>query len=553
MYQILARKYRPQSFDQVLGQTAIVTTLKNAIAQKRLHQAYLFCGARGVGKTSLARIFAKSVNCEQGPTLTPCQVCAACLDITASRAIDVLEIDGASNTGVDNIRELREQAKYLPTHGKYKIYIIDEVHMLSQSAFNALLKILEEPPPHLIFIFATTEPHKIPITILSRCQKFDYKRLSQPQLIAHFSDILKKEQIAIPDASLLLIARCADGSVRDGLSLLDQVISFCGANANPEAVRDMLGLADRLLLVEILQALLKQDVPDVLAKAQEVIAKGLDFKIFCENLLELVRDLLVLGENGGDYVDLPAEELTSLKALAPSLDSHGYLMLFQILARGTEQMARSEFPRLIFETTLIKMVRARDYMPLTEVLKQFDAAGGRPAEGVLTKPNASSRQTAVDGRQSTVERKQSTVDSRQSTADGQPLTQPVSSQQWRAFVEHVLGAKPQIGSILEHAHPLKIAEHEVCLGFEDKSIYADMLKDRLASVELLAKEYFKAETKIKITALQGKAATPTVYEVKKQDEQKKDQEAQSKALKNPMVQKMQEILGARVKEVKRIE
>ena len=375
-YQVFARKYRPQSFDDVLGQEASVKTLKNAIAQGRLHQAYLFCGARGVGKTSLARIFAKSLNCERGSTPTPCQVCPACLGITQANSLDVLEIDGASNTGVDDVRELREQVKYLPTAGKYKIYIIDEVHMLSTSAFNDLLKTLEETPAHVIFIFATTEPHKIPVTILSRCQRFDFKRLSIPQLVSHLKNILARENIKVDEEGLLLIASCSEGSVRDGLSLLDQVISFCGAGANADQVREILGLANRALLFSMMEALLKEDVHRVLGQAKSVYDQGIDLKIFSEGLLEIIRHCLVISEGGDEFVDLAPGEKEQIKKMVPLATAPKYLMLFQILARGVEELARSDFPKMVFETTLLKMLRAKELMSIPEILERLEGGSG---------------------------------------------------------------------------------------------------------------------------------------------------------------------------------
>src|SRR5919206_4545550 len=263
-YQVIARKFRPQVFDDVVGQKPIVQTLQNAIQLNRIGHAYLFSGPRGVGKTTTARILAKGLNCEQGPTITPCNVCASCLEIASGRSIDVFEIDAASNTGVDNIRELRENAKYAAARARYKIFIIDEVHMLSTSAFNALLKILEEPPPHVVFIMATTERHKVPATILSRCQQFIFRTISAVEIQAHLLQIADRAGVKIDDRALSYIVKASEGSMRDAQSLLDQIISFSGQEVVDEDVRDVLGFIPAEVLDRTLEGLAQRDSKSLL-------------------------------------------------------------------------------------------------------------------------------------------------------------------------------------------------------------------------------------------------------------------------------------------------
>ena len=276
-YLVLARKYRPQRFSELVGQEHVARTLTNAIAQGRVHHAFLFTGARGVGKTSAARILAKALSCVKGPTAEPCGVCESCLEIAAGNSVDVVEIDGASNTGVDDVRTLREGVRYLPAKGRLKIYIIDEVHMLSTSAFNALLKTLEEPPAHVVFIFATTEAHKIPTTILSRTQRYDFKLIPTARLVAHLEGILRAESIAFEPDGLRLLARQAAGSVRDGLSLLDQVIAYVGdAAISRDIVSEVLGVADRSLLVDLARHVLDRDVAATLRLLAAAVERGLD-------------------------------------------------------------------------------------------------------------------------------------------------------------------------------------------------------------------------------------------------------------------------------------
>ncbi|MBI2340739.1 MAG: DNA polymerase III subunit gamma/tau [Deltaproteobacteria bacterium] len=578
-YQVLARKYRPQSFEEVLGQETTVKTLTNAIAQKRLHQAYLFCGARGVGKTSLARILAKSLNCERGltptgSTIAPCQTCTACVGITQSNSLDVREIDGASNTGVDDVRELREQVKYLPTGGKYKIYIIDEVHMLSQAAFNALLKTLEEPPPHVIFIFATTEPHKIPVTILSRCQRFDFKRLSVPQLVGHLKNILAREKIAVDEEGLTLVASCSEGSVRDSLSLLDQVISFCGAGATPDQVREILGLADRALLFATLEALLKEDVRAVLKQAQSVYEQGFDLKIFSEGLLEMIRHCLVMAEGGDEFVDLPPAEKERIKKMASLIPAAKYLTLFQILARGVEDLARSDFPKMAFEVTLLKMLRAKELMSIPEILERLETQGssqqassshlspplrgGDKGEGGTRAspsplpgdpPNATgSSEVGAD-----TDSAPKSLNPPLAARLGNPPLKGEGVSGWTNFVKKVLEVRPQVGAILEHARPLAIRDDSIDLGFEPKSLYADMLRERIEMLQEVAGGYFKKPVKFGIRFLGETGGAPaSARELREEEEKKKKEALTARALADPMVQKAQELLGAKLKEVKEI-
>lgn len=545
-YQVFARKYRPQSFDEVLGQEAAVTTLKNAIALNRIHHAYLFCGARGVGKTSLARIFAKSINCEKGPTAEPCQECSNCKAITQGSFMDVLEIDGASNTGVDDVRELREQAKYLPASGKHKVYIIDEVHMLSTSAFNALLKILEEPPAHILFVFATTEPHKIPITILSRCQRFDLKRLSPVQLVGHLKKILASEKLKIDDEGLSLIAHCGDGSVRDSLSLLDQIVSFCGNEVPLEKIREILGLADRSVLFEMAAALLNASVPDALQSAQGLFERGADLKIFSEGLLETLRNLLVLKEGGAKFVDLPPGDLDALNGLLAQADTSQLLMMFQILSRATEEIARSDFPRLLFEAALIKMTHVKEYLSIPQILEEIRGGTAPTARTAPLTPTPAPTRSAAPA----------SATASAATSAARPKTAAPSNplnQTWVDFVKYVLQNRPQVGSLLEHGRCVDLGADKIVLGFEPASLYVDMLKDRIPTVNEMASGFFNRPLKIELKTLAAsETALPSALEMRQKEEFAEEELMKAKALANPAVQKAQEILGAKVKEIKPI-
>jgi len=388
-YLVLARKYRPQRFDELVGQEHIARTLTNAIAQQRVHHAFLFTGARGVGKTSAARILAKSLCCAEGPTATPCGKCDFCREIAEGRSVDVMEIDGASNTGVDDVRTLREGARYMPSKGQRKIYIIDEVHMLSTSAFNALLKTLEEPPPHVIFIFATTEAHKIPTTILSRCQRYDFKLIPTPRLTEHLTTILGSESIAAEPEAVRLIARQAGGSVRDSLSLLDQVIAYVGSEKlTRDIVAEVLGVADRRVLVGLAGAVLDRDAGAalrILARSADV---GVDLGQLARAFLGFLRDLEVVGRvaDAADLVDATADELEEARALArkatAAAGGPGLLgVLFDRWARAIDESAKSQSPRLILEMALVDLCQSEPLEPIGDLLERLEGLEGRLGSG----------------------------------------------------------------------------------------------------------------------------------------------------------------------------
>lgn len=374
-YLVLARKWRPQSFEAITGQEHVTRTLTRAIEQDRVHHAFLFCGARGVGKTSAARVLARALNCEKGPTISPCGSCAPCVEIRASSSLDVFEIDGASNRGIGEIRELRERVAYAPQRDLYKIYIIDEVHMLTTEAFNALLKTLEEPPAHVKFIFATTEAHKIPVTILSRCQRFDFKRIPLAIMTERLGEILADEGVKIDPRGLGLVARESEGSMRDALSLLDRIISFAGQEVSLEEVSSILGVADRAWLESLVRAALDGDAAKALGVVQDVFQYGLDLKQFGSDLVHYLRDIIVLqvaGTDGG-LTDLADEEMRALHRLGSQGQSDDLERLFHQASRAAERLAHAAFPRLELEMAVIRMCRLRPLRPLDAWLERLSA------------------------------------------------------------------------------------------------------------------------------------------------------------------------------------
>ncbi|MBN2438880.1 MAG: DNA polymerase III subunit gamma/tau [Deltaproteobacteria bacterium] len=386
-YRVLARKCRPQVFEDVLGQEHVVRTLQNAIAGGRIAHAFLFSGPRGVGKTSIARILAKALNCETGPTPTPCNRCGHCREITGGNAIDVREIDGASNRGIDEIRELRENVKFAPASGRYKIYIIDEVHMLTTPAFNALLKTLEEPPAHVIFIFATTETPKVPATILSRCQCFDFRRIPLKQIAGNLRKIATEEKIRISDNGLSWIAEAGDGSLRDAQSIFDQVISYAGAEIGDQAVEEILGRSDRRFLFVLSEAVLARDAGRCLTIIDEAYNAGIDMRYFFQTLLGHFRNLLFTGIAGerDPLVDLPTEETIRLKAQAAGQSTETLQRYLEILMAEEESVRRSMNARLNLEAVLCRMAYLSPLIPIESVLARMEGLekrlGGRTTPG----------------------------------------------------------------------------------------------------------------------------------------------------------------------------
>ena len=373
-YLVLARKYRPQTFEQVVEQAHITRTLTNAISTGRVAHAILFSGPRGTGKTTVARILAKAMNCKEGPTPEPCNVCRSCAEITAGHAVDVFEIDGASNNSVDQIRELRENIKYMPAHSAFKIYIIDEVHMLSTAAFNALLKTLEEPPSHVMFMFATTEPHKIPITILSRCQRHDLRRISLASISNHMAWICAQEGFESSEQSLGLIAREAGGSLRDALSLLDQIMASAQGKMTHEQVLDILGVIDRKMIYDLATAILAADIPAVLDLLDDIYDRGHDMKKLYADLLEHFRNLLVaaIGQKVDKLVDLPAGEIEQLMQQAGQV-SHGALnQIFDLLFREELNVRLSPQPKLALEMALIRLLHVKPALPIDVLIDKLD-------------------------------------------------------------------------------------------------------------------------------------------------------------------------------------
>jgi DNA polymerase III subunit gamma/tau len=395
-YLVLARKYRPQTFTEVIGQSHVTQTLSNAILADRVAHAILLTGPRGTGKTTVARILAKAMNCKVGPTPSPCNTCRSCTDITDGHAADVFEIDGASNNSVDQVRELRENLQYLPVHSRNKIFIIDEVHMLSLAAFNALLKTLEEPPPHVMFIFATTEPQKIPITILSRCQRHDLRRIGLEALSKHMVGLCSKEGFDLSVDSLWLIAREAEGSMRDALSLLDQVLSGADGSVTDEEILNLLGLIDRKLLFDLAEAILGKDLVVILEMLESVYQRGQDMRKLYADLVEHFRHLVVLQSTRkpGRLVDLPEQELTLMRQQVEGQPAAVIGQLLELLFQAENQMRYASQPRLALEMIFIRLLQARPALGIDTLIEKIDALQKGVLQGDEPQEDAGSAPTA---------------------------------------------------------------------------------------------------------------------------------------------------------------
>jgi DNA polymerase-3 subunit gamma/tau len=514
-YQVLARKWRPQQFDDVVGQEHVTTTLKNAIGQNRLAHAYLFVGPRGIGKTSTARIFAKALNCVKGPTVTPCDACDPCKEITNGTSLDVLEIDGASNNGVEQVRELRDTVRYAPARSKFKIYIIDEVHMLTTQAFNALLKTLEEPPAHVKFFFATTEPQKVLPTILSRCQRFDLRRIPAKLIVKHLKEIAKKEKVAIDDEALAAIARGAEGGLRDAESTLDQLIAFCGNKIAESDVLSVFGLVAHDQIAALTDAIVDGETIQALKILKDLDEIGKDLQRLAADLLDHFRNLLVvtLGEEGTATLQLPDTEIGLLQAQAKRADSDAVLRIIDALAAAEGRLRYALSKRVFFEIALVKAVKARDMVGIDDVLRKLNELKGHASpdnqgsvsENFRGRPPAAAEakagQSVADG---TVPAAQDRVRETAPTHSSASL-----KEAWEYAVEHLGKVVPLARTYLVGTRPLGLQGNVLVIGFDPEFADRKELADRPHNIEVLQtklKEKLRMDVALKFQAVEADTA-----------------------------------------------
>ena len=553
-YEVLARKYRPQNFSELAGQEHVSRTLQNAIDSGRVAHAFLFTGARGVGKTSTARIMAKTLNCEKGVTHEPCNVCPQCIEITKGTSTDVFEIDGASNNGVDDVRDLRDNIKYLPSHSRYRIIIIDEVHMLSTNAFNALLKTLEEPPEHVKFIFATTEPHKLPVTILSRCQRFDFKRVTLPKIIARLREIADKESVAISDASLALIARKGDGSMRDSLTAFDQVLAFCGNSVSDEDVGTLLGTIDRRLLSEISAAVFGGDTQGVLAGIKQVDLVGYNMRQFCQELIEHFRNLLVIRsvKRPEEILDLAAAEIEELQQQSLHITAQDIQRRLTLLVKAETEMAYASFPRLIVEMALLKATLLAPLVPIQELIDKIKAL----ETAAVHTPSLPWEATKVASTPAPhYAEPQGTPPARTTPppASPPPPSPAGGLTDWGRFVTFVNEQDRMLGSVLEHGSPLKQEKGLIEIGFPADSYYLNAADaDFIADIQKLAATFAGETTAVRVKSIEiGLADTPlSLAEKKKCDAEQHLNDLKHEVENHPLVKEAERVFGCTISEVR---
>ncbi len=540
-YLALARKYRPQTFSSLAAQNFVTTTLQNAISMNRVSHAYLFTGPRGVGKTSTARIFAKALNCTSPKGINPCDECENCREIVNGTSLDVIEIDGASNGGVDEIRSLREVVKFVPVKSKYKIYIVDEVHMLTKEAFNALLKTLEEPPEFVIFIFATTDKHKIPLTILSRCQQYEFTKIPYDEMMENIINILNAEKIPFEEDALNLVIRNSEGCMRDALSILDQVIAYTDGNVDYKNTSYLLGVADKYLADEAFTAIIKEEpdkIPDIVSKIDE---KGLDYKYMAECLVEHTRNMLFYAVTGNLPYENTSSELEFYENLKNYASDRRLYALFQVFQKLTTDLKFFDFSRYIFEFALFKGASISQVIPLSEVNLSTSNQGANNrniGEVPLVKKEKIVIEKNTPTIKETVKEEVSTPIKKETTAK-----EPISSNDlWEKALEIIKKDTGPFGCNIDYGYLVSATAEKIVIGFhEDRAFYCNF--------------YNKADKKAKIQQILNSLANPaprfeavveTNSESKKkapaenlmQAESYKERQAKKAAKDNPVVKEL---------------
>ena len=609
-YQVSARKYRPGTFEEVIGQPHVVQTLVNAISTKRIAHAFLFSGTRGVGKTTVARILAKALNCEKGPTGTPCNTCPACAEIAQGTSVDVIEIDGASNTGVDDVREIRENVKFTPFRGMYRICIIDEVHMLSNSAFNALLKTLEEPPAHVVFIFATTEIHKIPATILSRCQHYNFRRIQRSEIIQRLRHVAAEEGIAVEDRSLAAVARASEGSMRDALSLLDQAVAFGGKAIRHADLETLLGAVPQEHVRAMIAAIITQDSPAAVRIVAQLLDQGHDLRAYCSDLVEYVRNMLVAAvvpspQALRGLIELSEEEILQIAADAKAFTAEQLQELFRVFSQAEDGLRMSAHPRFVLEVAAVRATRfllgatsaSSDRAPVVQ--PQPNTRGATQPSAPLTTPSTP-KGPAHGGQRSSVDvattlpSDTSVPRSEKIAAPSSSVPRPVSGESnlghdssrgtplsrsegslpsppganqapnatppfqfnWEQVLERVASVHPNIAPFLEMGTLVGVEGNQVTIGYPKSASVAlarIQNEENIRVVTDLCAELAGQAVRLRVMELgDGQPAGPSPAQIRAAREEDQKQVLLEQTRAYPLVKRTLDIFGVEVVEVRQV-
>ncbi|MCS6304500.1 MAG: DNA polymerase III subunit gamma/tau [Nitrospira sp.] len=585
-YQVSARKYRPGTFDDVIGQPHVVQTLMNAVSTKRIAHAYLFSGTRGVGKTTVARILAKALNCEQGPTSHPCNTCENCREIVQGNSVDVIEIDGASNTSVDDVREIRENVKFTPFRGQFRVYIIDEVHMLSNSAFNALLKTLEEPPTHVVFIFATTEIHKIPATILSRCQHYNFRRIARTEIIERLRHVAAQDQLTLEEQSFVALARTSEGSMRDALSLLDQAVAYGGKVISHTDLELLLGAVPQELVQELIRAIMAQDSPAALASLANLLDRGHDLRAFCAEVVEHIRNLLVAAVVPGTaelrgLIETSEDDLNQLSMNAKTLTPEQLQELLAIFIQAEDSLRFSSHPRFVMETAAVRATRLLRQREGTEARPIQTASSSNqkpPAEPERRKSGPSAPPALRQGTPVASRPIPQPIPTSKRETDEGPSISPGSSHnppadvaaatvsptavdpqptlQWELVQEEVAASFPNIAPFLEAGRFVGIEGGFITIGFAKQATVARARlekEENLLVLSRLCERQLRYPIRVRIIELtETHPPGLTMAQVRAAKEQEQRLVLFERARANPTVKQALEIFGVELAEVRTI-
>ncbi len=581
-YQVSARKYRPGTFDDVIGQPHVIQTLMNAVSTKRIAHAYLFSGTRGVGKTTVARILAKALNCERGPTSRPCDRCENCREIAQGSSVDVIEIDGASNTSVDDVREIRENVKFTPFRGQFRVYIIDEVHMLSNSAFNALLKTLEEPPAHVVFVFATTEIHKIPATILSRCQHYNFRRIARTEIIERLRHVAAQDQLTLEDRSFVALARASEGSMRDALSLLDQAIAYGGKAIRHSDLEVLLGAVPQELVQGLIRAVWVQDSPAALASLAHLLDQGHDLRAFCAEVVERLRNLLVAAVVPGrtelrSLIETAEEDLNQLSVEANALTPEQIQELLAIFIQAEDSLRFSSHPRFVVETAAIRatrLLRRRDSKTAQPIKAEPPPSSQKhPIDSEAPKtilPAAAPRAQHQDMPASTKPASQPNLTSRSALPDPVPTPAtdaatatmptmtvgPHSTLHWESVQEEINASFPNMAPFLEAGRFVGMEGGLVTIGFPKQATLARARLEKEENLLVLARlceQQMGHPVRVRIIELnEAHPPGPTMAQIRATKEQEQRLVLFERAKANPTVKQALEIFGAELAEVRTV-